>query len=84
MPNSYKITSRLVVCVRNSTWRQLIVHSWVLGYHVVGIDYFFGDYFSDHLGKPGFQPAVWAEEKLKVARDETPRWIEEIRKIYGA
>ncbi|KAF9481285.1 alpha/beta-hydrolase [Pholiota conissans] len=53
------------------------------GYHVVGLDYMFGDYFTKYEGRPVSEIIPWVDEKLRVAREETPKWIDEIRKIYG-
>ncbi|KJA22044.1 hypothetical protein HYPSUDRAFT_41442 [Hypholoma sublateritium FD-334 SS-4] len=53
------------------------------GYTVLGVDYFFGDNISSHLGKDGFEMLPWAMGKFEKAQKETPRWIDEVRKIYG-
>lgn len=58
-------------------------HLQVVGYTVLGIDYFFGDNISRHLGQDGFEMMPWAMSKFEKAQKETPRWIDEIRKIYG-
>ncbi|KAF8959819.1 dienelactone hydrolase family-domain-containing protein [Flammula alnicola] len=53
------------------------------GFHVMGLDYFFGDYMSDHTDKPGFEVLPWIEKKMKTAQETTPKWIDAVRKIYG-
>ena len=61
----------------------LITCYYLQGYTVLGIDYFFGDNISSHIGQDGFEMMPWAMGKFETARKETPRWIEEVRKIYG-
>ncbi|KAF9481283.1 alpha/beta-hydrolase [Pholiota conissans] len=53
------------------------------GFYVLGVDYFFGDYYHHHRDTPGYNLVGWVENKLKEALSVTPKWIDEVRKIHG-
>ncbi|TEB20084.1 alpha/beta-hydrolase [Coprinellus micaceus] len=53
------------------------------GYHVLGIDYFFGDPIQAHDGEPGFNQAAWIEKSRKQAAESLPKWIEAVQEKYG-
>ncbi|KAJ7725180.1 Alpha/Beta hydrolase protein [Mycena metata] len=53
------------------------------GFFVVGIDYFLGDPVYIHT-EEGFDRDAWLDKSHKQAREVFPRWLEEVRKEYGA
>ena len=59
-----------------------LIH-WRLGYYVLGIDYFFGDAIYLHHEEPNFDKPAWLTKQREKAKEITPEWIEEVRKIYG-
>ncbi|KAF9042324.1 Alpha/Beta hydrolase protein [Panaeolus papilionaceus] len=54
------------------------------GFHVVGLDYFFGDPIHHHNDDPDFDRAAWMTKVRGLAKEATPRWVSAIREIYGA
>ena len=60
-------------------------HFYPPGFLVLGIDYFFGDGIQYHMDKPGFDWSPWIDKyRVKANEPEVfPKWIEEVRKIYG-
>jgi len=53
------------------------------GFFVVGIDYFLGDPIYKHT-EEGFDRNAWVGTSRAKASEITPKWIEEVRKQYGA
>ncbi|KAJ7827988.1 Alpha/Beta hydrolase protein [Mycena leptocephala] len=53
------------------------------GFFVLGIDYFLGDAVNKHT-EEGFDRNAWFETSRKMANEVTPKWLEEVRKQYGA
>ncbi|KAF8198268.1 Alpha/Beta hydrolase protein [Mycena galopus ATCC 62051] len=53
------------------------------GFVVVGIDYFLGDAVHKH-NEEGFDRYAWATAMRTQAQEITPKWIEAVRKQYGA
>ncbi|KJA22048.1 hypothetical protein HYPSUDRAFT_139718 [Hypholoma sublateritium FD-334 SS-4] len=53
------------------------------GFYVLGVDYFFGEYISQHEHTPGFDRTQWAENKLKYALGVTDKWIDAVRTLHG-
>ncbi|KAJ7471972.1 Alpha/Beta hydrolase protein [Mycena latifolia] len=53
------------------------------GFHVVGIDYFLGDPSYIHT-EADFDFTAWLEKSHPRADEVKPKWLEEVRKIYGA
>lgn len=53
-----------------------------IGFTVLGPDYFFGDYFTDH-SEPDFDRSAWRDKSFKQAEDAVPKWLEEVREKYG-
>jgi len=53
------------------------------GFYVLGVDYFFGEYISQHEDAPGFDRGEWAEKKLKYALGVTGKWIDAVIKLHG-
>ncbi|TFK23739.1 alpha/beta-hydrolase [Coprinopsis marcescibilis] len=52
------------------------------GFHVLGIDYFFGDPIHIHT-EPDFDRAAWFQKSRKQAEEAVPKWIKAVRAIYG-
>ena len=55
---------------------------WI-GFHVLGLDYFFGDPIQNHSDEPDFDRAAWFTKVRGLAKEATPKWTEAVRKIYG-
>jgi len=53
------------------------------GFYVLGLDYFFGDPIQNHSDDPEFDRAAWFTKVRGLAKEATPKWIEEVRKIHG-
>jgi len=53
------------------------------GFTVLGIDYFFGDPVHLHTDEPGFDRAAWSAKSKQQAKEALPKWIKEVREIYG-
>ncbi|KAJ3494115.1 hypothetical protein NLJ89_g10877 [Agrocybe chaxingu] len=53
------------------------------GYTVLGPDYFFGDPIYPHLEDPTFNLTQWISEKVEIANEATPKWLEVVRQNYG-
>ncbi|KAJ7773661.1 Alpha/Beta hydrolase protein [Mycena maculata] len=53
------------------------------GFVVAGIDYFLGDPVHIHT-EEGFDRSAWFEKARKQADEVLPKWLEEVRKLYGA
>jgi hypothetical protein len=56
----------------------------MLGYHVLGIDYFFGDPIQNHDGEVGFNRTAWINKSRQQATDSLPKWTEQVKKDVGA
>ncbi|KAF6753956.1 Alpha/Beta hydrolase protein [Ephemerocybe angulata] len=54
------------------------------GFHVLGIDYFFGDPIQAHDGEPGFNQTAWINKSRAQADESLPKWTEAVKKQYGA
>ena len=54
------------------------------GFYVLGVDYFFGEYISQHDDVPGFDRLQWAKNKLDYALGVTDKWIDAVRELHGA
>jgi len=54
------------------------------GFHVLGLDYFFGDPIHLHTSDPKFDRPAWIAKSRKRATDVTPGWINAVREKYGA
>ncbi|KIJ93531.1 hypothetical protein K443DRAFT_684480 [Laccaria amethystina LaAM-08-1] len=52
------------------------------GYHVLGVDYFFGDAVHLHT-EPGFELWDWIDKCLVKAKEVTPKWIDAVIDKYG-
>ena len=53
------------------------------GFTVLGIDYFLGDPVQRHTDEPGFDRAAWSARSRQQAKELLPKWVKEVRKIYG-
>ncbi|TFK21083.1 alpha/beta-hydrolase [Coprinopsis marcescibilis] len=53
------------------------------GYHVFGLDYFFGDPVQKTRGQPDFNQTVRIEKSYQQADASVPGWIQEVKKGYG-
>ncbi|KAJ7140045.1 hypothetical protein C8R43DRAFT_955109 [Mycena crocata] len=53
------------------------------GFVVVGINYFLGDPVYLHT-EEGFDFQAWVEVKRKKAVEIMPKWLEEVRRLYGS
>lgn len=54
----------------------------ILGYTVLGCDYFFGDPVHVHT-EAGFDRSVWVAEKRTMAAEAVPKWLQGVRELYG-
>ncbi|TFK21084.1 alpha/beta-hydrolase [Coprinopsis marcescibilis] len=54
------------------------------GYHVFGIDYFFGDPIQIAQTRPNFNQTEWILKSVQQAAESVPRWIEGVRQLHGA
>jgi len=54
------------------------------GFTVLGIDYFFGDPIHLHTDEVGFDKAAWIAKYRQQAKEAFPKWLKEVREIYGA
>ena len=57
----------------------------MIGYIVLGPDYFFGDHYQDHMEDPTFidRRDQWFVQKLKAAQEAMPEWLKIVRETYG-
>ena len=53
------------------------------GFHVLGIDYFFGDPIYIHT-EAEFDRPTWVEKSIRQAREVVPKWIDAVLELYGA
>jgi len=53
------------------------------GFHVLGLDYFFGDYYNAHIDQVGFDQNAWFAMCKERAAGPTPKWIKAVHEIYG-
>ncbi|KAJ7666994.1 Alpha/Beta hydrolase protein [Mycena polygramma] len=53
------------------------------GFFVLGIDYFLGDPIHNHT-EEGFDRDAWIGKKRATAQELAPKWVEAVRKQYGA
>jgi hypothetical protein len=53
------------------------------GFTVLGIDYFFGDPVHLHMDEEGFDKAAWIAKSMHRAKEAFPKWLKEVREIYG-
>jgi len=54
------------------------------GFTVLGLDYFFGDPIHLHTNEEGFDRTAWIAKSMQRAKEAFPKWIKEVRDIYGA
>ena len=54
----------------------------MVGYTVLGIDYFEGESVLHHLGKPGFDWREWMPPLQKRAPELLGPWIADVRRRY--
>ncbi|KAK7448134.1 hypothetical protein VKT23_013893 [Stygiomarasmius scandens] len=54
------------------------------GFHVVGLDYFFGDTVDLHEHEPNFSRLEWGRSKRSGANEVVPKWFEAVKEIYGS
>jgi len=52
------------------------------GFHVLGIDYFFGDPVYNHT-EPRFDRKKWMRKSRKQAEESVPKWTVAVRKDFG-
>ena len=55
----------------------------MIGFYILGVDYFFGEYISQHYDVPGFDRLQWAKNKLDYALGVTEKWIDAVRELHG-
>jgi hypothetical protein len=53
------------------------------GFIVLGIDYLFGDAINLHTDEKGFDKAAWIAKSMERAKEAFPKWLKEVREIYG-
>ncbi|TFK18473.1 alpha/beta-hydrolase [Coprinopsis marcescibilis] len=53
------------------------------GFHVLGIDYFYGDSVSNYIGRPQEEILAWIEQGRRQADEALPRWLKGVKQIYG-
>ena len=53
------------------------------GFIVLGIDYFFGDAINLHADEEGFDRRAWITKSRPLATEAFPKWLKEVRQIYG-
>ena len=79
-----KITTPRVVChnlIPVISFR--VFDPFSLGFTVLGIDYFFGDAIYLHADEEGFDKAAWIAKYRQRAKEAFPKWLKEVREIYG-
>ncbi|TFK18714.1 hypothetical protein FA15DRAFT_728915 [Coprinopsis marcescibilis] len=54
-----------------------------LGFHVLGIDYFYSDSVSNYIGRPQEEILAWIEQGRQQADEALPRWLKGVKQIYG-
>ncbi|EAU86474.1 hypothetical protein CC1G_11782 [Coprinopsis cinerea okayama7 len=52
------------------------------GYHVLGLDYFFGDPIQNHP-EPDFDMAAWVAKSRAQAAEALPKWNKAVREKFG-
>lgn len=62
---------------------QSTLFTWMLGYIVLGIDYFLGERFETLMKQPGFVRETWRNKGVAQAREHTPKWVEAVKQRYG-
>lgn len=55
----------------------------VIGFLVLGVDYFEGDSCAHHQGEPGWDVDVWVVPFRTSAAKITPPWIQAVRERYS-
>ena len=55
----------------------------MVGWLVLGLDYFGGDSYAYHIDKEGFDVRAWVAPKRVRAAELLPPWIEAVRAQYG-
>ncbi|KAK7453543.1 hypothetical protein VKT23_011823 [Stygiomarasmius scandens] len=53
------------------------------GFHVLGIDYFFGDIVDAHDNEPNFDRPAWVQKSKVRAAEVLPKWYNAVKEIYG-
>ncbi|KAJ2912402.1 hypothetical protein MD484_g8011, partial [Candolleomyces efflorescens] len=53
------------------------------GFHVLGIDYFFGDPVYIHT-EADFDRQTWVEKSIRQAKETVPKWIDAVLQLYGS
>ncbi|KAF5346651.1 hypothetical protein D9758_013199 [Tetrapyrgos nigripes] len=53
------------------------------GFHVVGLDYFFGDTVDKYDDQPNFDRFEFSKSKKQVADEAVPKWFTAIKAMYG-
>ena len=80
------MSSKLTLCssliVTNGTDAGSGLINGVVGYTVLGIDYFEGESVSHHLGKPGFDWREWIPPLQKRVPELLGPWIADVRRRY--
>ncbi|KAJ7161846.1 dienelactone hydrolase family-domain-containing protein [Mycena crocata] len=90
-PSGTTSGSKKVVLYFSDVFGALFVNNQLIqdyfashGFTVLGIDYFLGDAYYLHTDEEGFDFMTWVGEKRKKADEITPKWLEEVRKLYGS
>ncbi len=55
----------------------------MIGFLVLGVDYFEGDSCAHHQGEPGWDVDVWVVPFRTSAAKITPPWIQAVRERYS-
>lgn len=55
----------------------------LVGFIVLGLDYFSGDRFETLMKQPGFVRTIWRDKVVAQADGCTPRWVEAVKQRYG-
>lgn len=64
--------------------RSALNHSAILiGFTVLGLDFFLGDPVYIHLDEPGFDRLKWNESMHALTRDILPKWWAAVKEQYG-
>ena len=83
MLSYYKITTPRMVCQQPDPLPYSVLFSSPSGFTVLGLDYFFGDPIHLHTNEEGFDRTAWMAKSRKQAKEAFPKWIKEVREIYG-
>ena len=73
--------SRLLITAHSIL--RLVFFCFHAGFTVLGIDYFLGDPINLHMDKQGFDITAWIAKSRQRAKEVFPKWVKEVRKIYG-